>query len=32
MFGALVKHMNDALHVDRSATYGKDTEVPSWVR
>ena len=32
MFTALVKHMNDALTVARSATYGKDTEVPSWVR
>lgn len=32
MFDALVKHMNDALAVDRTATYAKDTEVPSWVR
>jgi len=32
MFSALVRHMNDALAVDRSATYGKDTEVPSWAR
>ena len=32
MFTALMRHMNDALAVDRSATYGKDTEVPSWVR
>lgn len=32
MFGALVRHMNDALSVSRSATYGKDTEVPSWAR
>jgi hypothetical protein len=32
MFGALVKHMNDALHVDRSNTYAKEAKVPSWVR
>jgi len=32
MFDALVKHMNNALAVDRSAVYGTDTEVPSWVR
>lgn len=32
MFTALVKHMGDALAIDRSATYAKDTEVPEWVR
>ena len=32
MFSALVKHMNDALSVARTATYGNDVEVPSWVR
>ena len=32
MFGALVAHMSDALSINRSATYGKTTEVPSWAR
>jgi len=32
MFSALMRHMNDALAVDRSATYERDAEVPSWVR
>jgi len=32
MFSSLTAHMNNALAVDRSATYAKDTEVPSWVR
>jgi hypothetical protein len=32
MFTALVKHMNDALSVDRTVTYGNDVEVPQWVR
>ena len=32
MFSALVKHMNDALSVARTATYGNDVEVPPWVR
>ena len=32
MFTALMKHMNDALSIDRSATYSKNVEVPSWVR
>jgi hypothetical protein len=32
MFGALVAHMNDALSVGRTATYDRNTEVPSWAR
>jgi hypothetical protein len=32
MFASLVTYMQDALSVDRSATYDKNVEVPSWAR
>jgi hypothetical protein len=31
MFSALVEHMNDAQHIDRSVDYGNKVEIPSWL-
>ncbi len=31
MFSALVKHMNDALHIERDKSYTKKPEVPAWL-
>ena len=31
MFDALVGHMNDALHIDRSRRYETQVEVPAWL-
>ena len=31
MFEALVKHMNDAIHIDQSSNYDTPMEVPSWL-
>lgn len=31
MFTALVKHMNDAVNIDRTSTYDQEVSIPSWV-
>jgi hypothetical protein len=31
MFSALVSHMGDAMHVERSKGYETTTEVPAWL-
>ncbi len=31
MFSALVRHMNDALHVERSVKFTKQEEIPQWL-
>ncbi len=31
MFGALSRHANDALHIDRNTTYNDEEEVPGWL-
>lgn len=31
MFDSLVKHQNDALHIDRSTQFTKEIQLPSWL-